>query len=141
MKVLYLYPKTDQLISRHVSLLTEGLRYSADIRTADSVGTLRKAIQEKLPDIIHCHGLPSVTAARTIFSTLNKGVRLVLTLHGQLEPWADDRQRNIAAVYWQKELVQKSYAVILLGRLERTNFMKTAINSTLSSPTPSVPRR
>jgi hypothetical protein len=128
MKVLYLYPKTDQLISRHVSLLTEGLRYSADIRTADSVGTLRKAIQEKLPDIIHCHGLPSVTAARTIFSTLNKGVRLVLTLHGQLEPWADDRQRNIAAVYWQKELVQKSYAVILLGRLERTNFMKTGWN-------------
>ena len=128
MKVLYVYPKSNPLISQHVSLLTTGLRQSEEIRTADSVSTLRKAIQEQMPDIIHCHGCPSVTAARAIFSALNRGARLVLTLHGQLEPWADDRQRNIAAVYYQKELVYRAYAVILLGRLERTNFVKMGWN-------------
>ena len=128
MKVLYLYPKSDPLISQHVSLLTDGLRQSAEVRTADSVSALRKAIQEQMPDIIHCHGCTSVTASRAIFSALNRGARLVLTLHGQLEPWADDRQRNIAAVYCQKELVHRAYAVILLGRLERTNFVKMGWN-------------
>ena len=129
MKVLYLYPKSDPIISQHASLLTDGLRQSAEIRTADSVSTLRKAIQEQMPDIIHCHGCPSVTAARTVFSALNRGARLVLTLHGQLEPWADDHQHNIATVYWQKEFVRRAYAVILLGRLERINFVKMGLNS------------
>ena len=129
MKVLFLYPKLNPLIGRHVSQLTEGLRLSVDICTADSVGALRKALQEQTPDIIHCHGCPSVTAARTVFSALKDGARLVLTLHGQLEPWADDRQRNFAADYWQKEFVHRAYAVILLGRLERTNFLKLGWNS------------
>jgi len=129
MKVLYLYPKSDVLISQHVSMLTDGLRQSAEIRTADSVSTLKKAVQEQKPDIIHSHGLPSVTAARAVFSALNRGARLVLTLHGQLEPWAEDRQHNLAAVYWQKEFVRRAYAVILLGRLERTNFSKLKWNT------------
>ena len=128
MKVLYLYPKSNQLISQHVSMLTERLQQSVETHIADSVGALRKALQEQIPDIIHCHGLPSVSAARAVITALNRGARLVLTLHGQLEPWADDRQRNIAAVYWQKEFVHKAYAVILLGRLERTNFLKTGWN-------------
>ena len=129
MKVLFLYPKLNLLIGRHVSQLTDGLRQSADIRTANSVSALRKALQEQSPDIIHCHGCPSVSVARAIFSALNRGARLVLTLHGQLEPWADDRQRNFATDYWQKEFVRRAYSVILLGRLERTNFLKLGWNS------------
>lgn len=129
MKVLYLYPKSAPLISQHVSLLADGLRQSTEIRTADSVSALRKAIQEQKPDIIHCHGCPSVTAARTIFSALRKGARLVLTLHGQLEPWADDRQRDISTIYWKKEFVRTAYSVILLGRLERTNFVRMGWNT------------
>ena len=129
MKVLYFYPKSDPLISQHVSLLTDGLRQNAEIRTADSVSVLKKAVQEQMPDIIHCHGCPSVTATRSIFSALNRGARLVITLHGQLEPWAEDRRRNMASVHYQKELVRRAYAVILLGRLERTNFIKMGWNS------------
>ena len=129
MRVLYLYPKSDSLISQHISLLTNGLRQSAEIRIADSVSALKKAVQEKMPDIIHCHGLPTITAARAVFSALNRGARLVLTLHGQLEPWSDERKNNIAAVYWQKEIVQKAYSVILLGRLERTNFASLKWNN------------
>lgn len=129
MKVLYLYPKSNQLISQHVSMLTERLQQSVETHIADSVGALRKALQEQIPDIIHCHGLPSVSAARAVITALNRGARLVLTLHGQLEPWADDRQRNIAAIYWQKEFVHKAYAVILLGRLERNNFVQIGWNT------------
>lgn len=122
MKILYVYPKSDTLISRHVTLLTEGLRPSLEIYTADQVGAVRKVVREQSPDIIHCHGCPTLTVSRAILSALNKGTRLVLTPHGQLEPWTADSKRNMANAIWQKEFISRAYAVILLGRLERTNF-------------------
>lgn len=122
MKVLFVCPKSETLISRHVSMLADGLRLSATTDTADSVGAIRKAVKEQAPDIIHCHGCPSVSAIRAILSAVNKGARLVLTLHGQMEPWTTDTNRNVPAVYWQKKLICRAYSVILLGRLELTNF-------------------
>lgn len=128
MKVLFVYPKSESLISQHVSMLTEGLRQSVTIDTADSLSALRKAVKEQLPDIIHCHGCPSASTVRTIINVVNKGARLVLTLHGQLEPWATDANRKMSAIIWQKKLVRRAYAVILLGRLEQTNFQALGWN-------------
>ena len=128
MKVLFVYPKSDPLISRHVSMLTDGLQQSVTIGTADSVSAIRKAVKEQVPDIIHCHGWTSVSAARAILSGINKGSRLVLTLHGQMEPWATDKNKKMPAIYWQKRLITRAYSVILLGRLELTNFQKLSWN-------------
>jgi hypothetical protein len=128
MKVLFVYPKSNPLISRHVSMLTDGLRQSATIDTADSTGAIRKALKDQVPDIIHCHGWTSVSAARAILSGINKGARLVLTLHGQMEPWATDKNKKVPAIYWQKRLITRAYSVILLGRLELTNFQKLGWN-------------
>lgn len=128
MKVLFVYPKSNPLISRHVSMLTDGLQQSVSVGTADSVGAIRKAVKEQEPDIIHCHGCPSVSAARAILSGINKGSRLVLTLHGQMEPWATDKNKNVPAGFWHKKLITRAYSVILLGRLELTNFQKLGWN-------------
>ena len=51
MKVLFVYPKSNPLISRHVSMLTDGLQQSVTIGTADSVSAIRKAVKEQEPDI------------------------------------------------------------------------------------------
>ena len=128
MKVLFVYPKSESLISSHVSMLADGLRQSVTIDTADNVGAIRKIVKEQEPDIIHCHGCPSVSATRAILSAINKGARLVLTLHGQMEPWATDTNRNVPTIYWHKELISRAYAVILLGRLELTNFQHLGWN-------------
>lgn len=128
MKVLFVYSKSESLISRHVSMLAEGLQQSATISMADSVSAIRKAVKEQDPDIIHCHGCPSVSVIRAILSGVNQGARLVLTLHGQMEPWATDAKRSAPAVYWQKRLIRRAYAVILLGRLELTNFQQLGWN-------------
>ena len=128
MKVLFVYPKSESLISRHVNLLANGLRQSATTSMADSVSAIRKAVKEQDPDIIHCHGCPSVSAIRAILSGVNHGARLVLTLHGQMEPWATDASHSAPAVYWQKQLIRRAYAVILLGRLELTNFQQLGWN-------------
>ena len=128
MKVLFVYQKSESLISQHVNMLTDGLRQSATIDTADTVSAIRKAVKEQKPDIIHCHGCPSVSATRAILSAVNKGVRLVLTLHGQMEPWATDTSHKAPAIYWRKKLIHRAYAVILLGRLELTNFQRLGWN-------------
>ena len=128
MKVLFVYQKSESLISQHVNMLTDGLRQSATIDTADTVSAIRKAVKEQEPDIIHCHGCPSVSATRAILSAVNKGVRLVLTLHGQMEPWATDTNHKAPAIYWRKKLIHRAYAVILLGRLELTNFQRLGWN-------------
>ena len=128
MKVLFVYQKSESLISQHVNMLTDGLRQSATIDTADTVSAIRKAVKEQEPDIIHCHGCPSVSATRAILSAVNKGVRLVLTLHGQMEPWATDTNHKAPAIYWHKKLIHRAYAVILLGRLELTNFQHLGWN-------------
>ena len=128
MIVLFVYPKSESLISRHVNMLADGLRQSATTSMADSVSAIRKAVKEQDPDIIHCHGCPSISAIRAILSGINQGARLVLTLHGQMEPWAPDTSRSAPAVYWQKQLIRRAYAVILLGRLELTNFQQLGWN-------------
>ena len=128
MKVLFVYPKSESLINRHVSMLTDGLRQSVAIDIADNANAVRKAVKENRPDIIHCHGCPSVSAIRALLSATNKGIRLVLTLHGQMEPWATDNNHNMPAYYWRKKFIHSAYAVILMGRLELTNFQKLCWN-------------
>ncbi len=132
MKVLFLYPKSDELIQHHVSMLAEGLRQSADIRVANSVSAFKKALKEQEPDIIHCHGCSDFQSARAAQHGVRKGARLVITPHGQLEPWVvknmSVKEKTSKALPWQKNYFQKAYAVILLGQMERRNFSKIGWN-------------
>ena len=52
MKVLHIYPKSNDLIRQHVMLLAEGMQQSADILTADSGTNIRQQIIEEEPDIL-----------------------------------------------------------------------------------------
>ena len=56
MKVLHVYPKSDSLIERHVTLLAEGMRQSAEVKVADNVVTFKQFFREMEPDDVHCHG-------------------------------------------------------------------------------------
>ena len=45
-----------------------------------------------------------------------------------MEPWATDTSHKAPAIYWHKKLIHRAYAVILLGRLELTNFQRLGWN-------------
>ncbi len=132
MKVLYLYPKSDELIQQHVSLLAEGLRRSADIRVENSVSSFKKALKEQEPDLIHCHGCSDFQSAKAALQGVRKGVRLVITPHGQLEPWMvrnmGVKEKTSKALHWQKCFFHNAYAIILMGQMERGNFNKLGWN-------------
>ena len=132
MKVLHIYPKTDELIRRHVVLLAEGMRQSADIKIADNTTTFNTLFEEQQPDIIHCHGCWLYALARAAHTARRKGARIVLTLHGQLEPWVSSEKQLQDKIgkqlLWQKTYIEHAYAIITLGKLERSNFLKLGWN-------------
>ena len=132
MKVLHIYPGSDSIVTRHVTMLAESMRHSAEVRTADNSSSARQLLKEMEPDIVHCHGCWQYYVARTAASAIRQGARVVLTLHGQLEPWMISQQSVQDKMYktllWQREAVRRAYAVITLGRLERENFIHLGWN-------------
>lgn len=128
MKVLHIYPKSDDLILRHVTLLAEGMRHSAEIHVTDSAKAFRQFLHEVHPDIVHCHGCWHYPIVRSANSARRYGARIVITPHGQLEPWIikqqGTREKVCKTLLWQKEAIRRAYSVITLGKLERNNFEK-----------------
>lgn len=129
MRVLHIYSKADNLIAQHVKLLADGMKQSLDeVIVADSTMNLRQLIIEHKPDILHCHGCNLQKLARAVRSARHHGVRVVVTPHGQLEPWILNQQpvheKMINTWLWQKETITCAYAIITLGKLERSNFVK-----------------
>jgi len=132
MKVLHIYPKTDDLIRQHVMLLAGGMQQSADILTTDSGANIRQMVINEQPDILHCHGCWNQKMAHAIRTARHHGARVVITPHGQLEPWVVHRQnlqdKVVKALLWQKDVIAQAYAIITLGKLERVNFLKLEWN-------------
>ena len=132
MKVLHIYPKSDNLIRQHVMLLAGSMQQSAEVFTADSGANIRQMIISQQPDILHCHGCWSQKMAYAIRTARNNGARVVITPHGQLEPWVVSQQnlqdKVVKALLWQKDVIAQAYAIITLGKLERVNFLKLGWN-------------
>lgn len=133
MRVLHIYSKADGLIAQHVKLLADGMRHSLEeVIAADSASNLRQLIIEHEPDILHCHGCSLQKLARAASTARHRGARVVVTPHGQLEPWVLSQQpvheKVTNALLWQKETITSAYAIITLGKLERSNFMKLGWN-------------
>lgn len=132
MKVLYIYPKGNALIQKHVEMLAEGLRQSADICITDSYSSFKQNLKDYKPDIVHCHGCWNYDVIRAAMSGRKAGARIVLTPHGQMEPWAVEQQTPQAKAgrifQWQKKCIQRSYTIITLGQLEQRNFLELKWN-------------
>ena len=129
MRVLHIYSKANGLIEQHVKLLTDGMRPSLEeVIMADSTMNLRQMIIEHKPDILHCHGCSLQKLARAARSARRHGARIVVTPHGELEPWILNRQpvheKMTNALLWQKDTIMSAYAIITLGKFERSNFLK-----------------
>lgn len=132
MKILHLYPEDNQLIADHVAML----RYKEDSFTG-------------LPDIVHVHGCWSYSVVRQALRYYRKGVRIVLSPHGELSPWivAERRltEKLSKTLLWQRRLVEKSYVQIVHGPVEekaiselnwnpRTEFIRNAVITNSITP-------
>ena len=127
MKVLHLYPKDDDMVTRHVNILVRGMQDSIELKRACSPIEARKYIREWIPDIVHCHGCWTYWIVKAGNNARKQSARIVLSPHGQLEPWVinerpmhEKLQKN---VIWQKRFSEKAYTVISFGKMEE-KFLK-----------------
>lgn len=101
MKILHYIPQSDDLINRYVNLLTDSMGLEANNTVATSEGDAKESLNSSPYDILHIHGCWQRSAYRIFKMAAGKGVRMVLSPYGQLEPWVVDEN------YWKEKLPKK----------------------------------
>lgn len=123
MRILHYYDKKDDMVSQHVKMLTTHMGLSAENHQATEYDQARTLLQGSQYDVLHVHGCWRNSSHRVITQALRKGTRLVLTPHGQLEPWVQKehfwQEKLPKRLLYQRSMVQKAYAVIIQGRMEQ----------------------
>ena len=87
MKILHVYPKTDEMVAQHVTLLMEGMQHSAELQAVSNLADFKTVCKSFEPDIVHCHGCWQYGIVNAGNFARKQGARIVLSPHGQLEPW------------------------------------------------------
>ena len=122
MRILHIFQRNDELQAKHVSILLEGMQNSAEIKSADAPSEAKAIIREWKPEIVHCHGCWTYWTVNAGRIAIKKGARIVISPHGQLEPWVTEEkvihEKLPKTALWQKSFVEKAYSVIAFGKME-----------------------
>lgn len=123
MRILHFYPAEDLLIGQHVAMLQEGMGLEAENHQATNVDDARTLIQGSHYDILHLHGCWRNASRNIVSLAIRKGCRLVVTPHGQLEPWVQEenywREKLPKRVLYQQTIIRQAYAIIIQGNMEQ----------------------
>lgn len=128
MNVLHILPKDSRLIQQHVQMLVDGLRQSANVMVADNNKSFYQQATDMQADIVHIHGVCHPVNAKAFRFVKKSGLRYVISLHGNLEPWNLKGSERFAMVYSRKEYLEKAYAIITMGKMERNSFQMLGWN-------------
>lgn len=122
MNVLHYISDKDSMIRQYVTMLVNSMGLEADNTVAEEDGIAKEKLQTVHFDILHIHGCWSYAAYRLLKIAENKGVRVVLSPYGQLEPWIiqEDywKEKFPKKLLFQKDLAVRAYAVIIQGKME-----------------------
>lgn len=122
MKILYFYHSQDAMVAQYVDALSEAVAASAQVAKADSLRHFRKTLLSFRPDIVHLHGCWQTSFAVAARIARSRGVRIVLSPHGGLEPWLMRqhywKEKFPKIILYQRHLVRTAYALVAMGRME-----------------------
>lgn len=135
MRILHYYRTQDPMVGEHVRLLTEGMSAESEQHVATESTQAQTLLQGGRYDILHLHGCWR-NSSRTIASlALRQGARLVLTPHGQLEPWIQDenrwKEKMPKRILYQQHITHSAYAVVVQGQMEQKCLQNLAWNPRL----------
>ena len=123
MRVLHYYPKDDPMVSQHVATLCESIGLKVDNHLATDVNGARTLLQGSHYDLLHLHGCWRNSTRGIVNIALKRGIRLIITPHGQLEPWVMEeskwKEKMPKRLLYQRNIVRKAYAVIIQGKMEQ----------------------
>ena len=123
MKVLHYHGNNDHsMIAQYVETLCAAMVPGIVCEATDSYQHAKELLNGQHYDILHIHGCWHFTAYRLAQKALKNNIRIVLTPHGQLEPWVVNhhfwKEKQPKRLLFVKRLVQKAYAVIIQGKME-----------------------
>lgn len=123
MTILHYNPDTDSMITKYVVMLVNSMSGYAENVCANSLAQFQKLVREKRPDIVHIHGCWHWSIAIAEQLGRKSGARIVLSPHGQLEPWVLHSRyityRLPRLMVYLRRLVHNAYSVIATGRMEQ----------------------
>lgn len=133
MKILHFRPKdAGSMITDYVNVLRDTMAGYAEVTVCDSLAAFKKHIRKEPTDIVHLHGCWQTGIAMAARAAHGKGIRFVLTPHGQLEPWIVKqnywKDKLPKTLLFQRKVVHKAYSVIAMGRMEENGIKRLGWN-------------
>ncbi len=123
MRILHYYDKADEMISQHVKMLTDNMGLEAESYAASEPEQARTLLKGGHLDILHLHGCWRSSSRSIVKTALKQGARLVVTPHGQLEPWVREenrwKEKLPKRLLFQQTIIQRAYAVLIQGSMEQ----------------------
>lgn len=116
MRVLHFYKDDNGMIARHVNMLSQTGHCVTEAEQA------RTLLGGGKYDILHLHGCWRNSSKNIVKMALRQGCRLVVTPHGELEPWVQEENRwqekLPKRLLYQRDIIHAAYAVIVQGPME-----------------------
>ena len=132
MRVLHYYPLTDSMIAQHVTILTNSMGLEVENHLATDSSKARTLLEDGSYDLLHLHGCWRNSLRTMIGIAQKQGVRIVVTPHGQLEPWVVDqnywKEKLPKQLLYQRDIIRQAYAIIIQGKMEQECMKKLAWN-------------
>ena len=137
MRILHFYIKNDERACQYIDRLAGSMLDGTEIQSCDSLKAFRKAIESWKPQIVHLHGAWRLSIARAAKIGMKSGARVVITPHGQLEPWVI-KQRHWTEklpklLLYQRRCLQKAYCIIAMGRMEAGYMERLGYNTRIET--------
>ena len=132
MHILHFFQSQNNLQSQYVSMLMSTMGTGVEQAAYNSISDVRKALNGSHFDILHIHGCWSVQYAKAAALARRLGTRVIITPHGELEPWIlKDRQwqeKMPKTLLYQRQTIQEAYVVIAMGNMEYKSLERLAWN-------------
>ena len=121
MKVLHFYQQQNEMQARYVNLLTETMDSSVEQVTMTTLSNVKQALTSQHFDLLHIHGCWSISYAQAAAKARREGTRIVITPHGELEPWIlrnrQWQEKMPKTLLYQRQTIRQAYAVIAMGTM------------------------
>jgi len=121
-RILHFYPNNNVMISDYVTMLNENMGLECSNEMLSEQGLAQQRLQSSHYDILHLHGCWNASSYPIVKQAIKSGTRIVLSSHGQFSPWmmTDNywTEKLPKRLLYQKHIIQKSYALMIQGKME-----------------------
>ena len=133
MRILHLYASNaPSVITDYVKMLCEQMGQETENESTTAVQEALQMLRDRHYDLLHIHGCWQYAAYRAVRQAQRRGTRIIVTPHGQLEPWVMKqgywKEKLPKRLLFQRSIIQKAYAVVVQGKMEEECMTKLGWN-------------